>query len=209
LNLQFQGTISCSGTLRLGAKSLTLLPRSEEQPVRYSVPLHLCFLFVSDRFESYFWFWTYISHFIVTHLFAGLVLVDCSATYDTVSLMKDAVDHGCCIVLANKKPLTGAYVMLLDFFFSANSLSWCWIHTISCNSTKSSYLNNKCICYLQEDFQILVSNFRRIRFESTVCSCFYRWLHFLISPIFHACTHYSYLFFSRTAHEDCTSFHLR
>ncbi|KAG2580716.1 hypothetical protein PVAP13_6NG361200 [Panicum virgatum] len=58
----------------------------------------------------------------------GLVLVDCSATYDTVSLLKDAVDHGCCIVLANKKPLTGAY----------------------------------------EDFQKLVSNFRRIRFESTV-----------------------------------------
>ncbi|XP_039815376.1 homoserine dehydrogenase-like [Panicum virgatum] len=57
----------------------------------------------------------------------GLVLVDCSATYDTVSLLKDAVDHGCCIVLANKKPLTGAY----------------------------------------EDFQKLVSNFRRIRFEST------------------------------------------
>uniref|UniRef100_K3YDT6 Homoserine dehydrogenase n=1 Tax=Setaria italica TaxID=4555 RepID=K3YDT6_SETIT len=57
-----------------------------------------------------------------------LVLVDCSATYDTVSLLKDAVDHGCCIVLANKKPLTGAY----------------------------------------EDFQKLVSNFRRIRFESTV-----------------------------------------
>ncbi|CAL5098513.1 unnamed protein product [Urochloa decumbens] len=58
----------------------------------------------------------------------GLVLVDCSATYDTVNLLKDAVDHGCCIVLANKKPLTGAY----------------------------------------EDFQKLVSNFRRIRFESTV-----------------------------------------
>ncbi|CAD6258034.1 unnamed protein product [Miscanthus lutarioriparius] len=58
----------------------------------------------------------------------GLVLVDCSATYDTVTLLKDAVDHGCCIVLANKKPLTGAY----------------------------------------EDFQKLVSNFRRIRFESTV-----------------------------------------
>ncbi|XP_039823752.1 bifunctional aspartokinase/homoserine dehydrogenase 2, chloroplastic-like isoform X3 [Panicum virgatum] len=58
----------------------------------------------------------------------GLVLVDCSATYDTVNLMKDAVGHGCCIVLANKKPLTGAY----------------------------------------EDFQKLVSNFRQIRFESTV-----------------------------------------
>nr|TKW07616.1 hypothetical protein SEVIR_7G318751v2 [Setaria viridis] len=63
----------------------------------------------------------------------GLVLVDCSATYDTVSLLKDAVDHVCCIVLANKKPLTGAY----------------------------------------EDFQKLVSNFRRIRFESTVaCDSF-------------------------------------
>ena len=62
-------------------------------------------------------------NFIITRLFPGLVLVDCSATYDTVSLLKDAVDHGCCIVLANKKPLTGAYVMLLDFFFSANSLS--------------------------------------------------------------------------------------
>ncbi|KAK3136021.1 hypothetical protein QOZ80_5BG0426830 [Eleusine coracana subsp. coracana] len=58
----------------------------------------------------------------------GLVLVDCSATYDTVPLLKDAVDHGCCIALANKKPLTGAY----------------------------------------EDFEKLVSNFRRIRFESTV-----------------------------------------
>jgi len=53
----------------------------------------------------------------------GLVLVDCSATYDTVNLMKDAVGHGCCIVLANKKPLTGAYVMLFDLLFSANSHS--------------------------------------------------------------------------------------
>ncbi len=44
-------------------------------------------------------------------LFAGLVLVDCSATYDTVGMLKDAVDCGCCVVLANKKPLTCAYVM--------------------------------------------------------------------------------------------------
>ncbi|KAF2909288.1 hypothetical protein DAI22_11g015600 [Oryza sativa Japonica Group] len=58
----------------------------------------------------------------------GLVLVDCSATYDTVGMLKDAVDCGCCVVLANKKPLTCAY----------------------------------------EDFEKLVSNFRRIRFESTV-----------------------------------------
>ncbi|XP_015698405.1 bifunctional aspartokinase/homoserine dehydrogenase 1 isoform X2 [Oryza brachyantha] len=58
----------------------------------------------------------------------GLVLVDCSATYDTVGMLKDAVDCGCCVVLANKKPLTCTY----------------------------------------EDFEKLVSNFRRIRFESTV-----------------------------------------
>ncbi|XP_040384909.1 bifunctional aspartokinase/homoserine dehydrogenase-like [Oryza brachyantha] len=58
----------------------------------------------------------------------GLVLVDCSATYDTVGVLKDAVDCGCCVVLANKKPLTCTY----------------------------------------EDFEKLVSNFRRIRFESTV-----------------------------------------
>ncbi|VAI30120.1 unnamed protein product [Triticum turgidum subsp. durum] len=39
----------------------------------------------------------------------GLVIVDCSATYDTVGVLKDAVNHGCCVVLANKKPLTCAY----------------------------------------------------------------------------------------------------
>lgn len=44
------------------------------------------------------------------HFFVGLVIVDCSATYDTVSVLKDAVNHGCCVVLANKKPLTCAYV---------------------------------------------------------------------------------------------------
>ncbi|PNT65523.1 hypothetical protein BRADI_4g43920v3 [Brachypodium distachyon] len=40
----------------------------------------------------------------------GLVLVDCSATYDTIGVLKDAVDQGCCVVLANKKPLTSSYV---------------------------------------------------------------------------------------------------
>jgi hypothetical protein len=79
--------------------------------------------------------------------FSGLVLVDCSATYDTVSLLRDAVDHGCCIVLANKKPLTGAYVMLSDLPFSAkNDISWCLIHIVSYNSTKSSHLIIKCVC---------------------------------------------------------------
>ncbi|KAK4790465.1 hypothetical protein SAY86_017769 [Trapa natans] len=36
----------------------------------------------------------------------GLALVDCSATMDTIDLLTRAIDLGCCIVLANKKPLT-------------------------------------------------------------------------------------------------------
>ncbi|XP_068659982.1 uncharacterized protein [Aristolochia californica] len=36
----------------------------------------------------------------------GLVLIDCSASSETVGLLNRAVDLGCCIVLANKKPLT-------------------------------------------------------------------------------------------------------
>ncbi|CAK9328092.1 unnamed protein product [Citrullus colocynthis] len=36
----------------------------------------------------------------------GLACVDCSASSDTVNLLKQVVDLGCCTVLANKKPLT-------------------------------------------------------------------------------------------------------
>ncbi|XP_010535764.1 PREDICTED: homoserine dehydrogenase [Tarenaya hassleriana] len=36
----------------------------------------------------------------------GLAFVDCSASMDTIELLMKAVDSGCCIVLANKKPLT-------------------------------------------------------------------------------------------------------
>ncbi|CAJ1965100.1 unnamed protein product, partial [Sphenostylis stenocarpa] len=36
----------------------------------------------------------------------GLVFVDCSASSDTVAVLKQAIDMGCCAVLANKKPLT-------------------------------------------------------------------------------------------------------
>ncbi|XP_020217119.1 uncharacterized protein LOC109800700 [Cajanus cajan] len=36
----------------------------------------------------------------------GLVFVDCSASSDTVSVLKQAIDMGCCAVMANKKPLT-------------------------------------------------------------------------------------------------------
>lgn len=38
----------------------------------------------------------------------GLVVVDCSASSETMEVLNQAVDLGCCIVLANKKPLTAA-----------------------------------------------------------------------------------------------------
>ncbi|KAJ4724570.1 Homoserine dehydrogenase [Melia azedarach] len=38
----------------------------------------------------------------------GLALVDCSASSETVGVLTSAVDLGCCIVLANKKPLTSS-----------------------------------------------------------------------------------------------------
>ncbi|KAL5575049.1 hypothetical protein UlMin_016748 [Ulmus minor] len=36
----------------------------------------------------------------------GLALVDCSASSETISVLNQVVDFDCCIVLANKKPLT-------------------------------------------------------------------------------------------------------
>ncbi|KAJ0975545.1 hypothetical protein J5N97_017510 [Dioscorea zingiberensis] len=36
----------------------------------------------------------------------GLVIVDCSASFETVEILLQAIDLSCCIVLANKKPLT-------------------------------------------------------------------------------------------------------
>lgn len=41
----------------------------------------------------------------------GLACVDCSASSDTVNLLKQVVDLGCCTVLANKKPLTSTIVI--------------------------------------------------------------------------------------------------
>jgi len=41
----------------------------------------------------------------------GLVVIDCSASSETIETLKQVVDHGCCIVLANKKPLTCAIVI--------------------------------------------------------------------------------------------------
>ncbi|TYH80913.1 hypothetical protein ES332_D03G165100v1 [Gossypium tomentosum] len=36
----------------------------------------------------------------------GLALVDCSASSETIGVLKEGVNLGCCVVLANKKPLT-------------------------------------------------------------------------------------------------------
>lgn len=40
----------------------------------------------------------------------GLVFVDCSASSHTVAVLKEVVDMGCCVVMANKKPLTSTMV---------------------------------------------------------------------------------------------------
>lgn len=37
----------------------------------------------------------------------GFVLVDCSASSETIGVLSQTVNLGCCVVLANKKPLTG------------------------------------------------------------------------------------------------------
>lgn len=48
--------------------------------------------------------------FVLLFLPTGLVVVDCSASSETMGVLNQAVDLGCCIVLANKKPLTAAMV---------------------------------------------------------------------------------------------------
>ncbi|XP_006340337.1 bifunctional aspartokinase/homoserine dehydrogenase 1 isoform X4 [Solanum tuberosum] len=37
---------------------------------------------------------------------SGLAFVDCSASAETIGVLNQVVDFGCCVVLANKKPLT-------------------------------------------------------------------------------------------------------
>lgn len=41
---------------------------------------------------------------------AGLAFVDCSASAETIGVLNRVVDFGCCVVLANKKPLTVSMV---------------------------------------------------------------------------------------------------
>ncbi|KAL8099715.1 hypothetical protein AgCh_032103 [Apium graveolens] len=38
----------------------------------------------------------------------GLTIVDCSASLETIGVLKQVVDLGCCIVLANKRPLSSS-----------------------------------------------------------------------------------------------------
>lgn len=46
---------------------------------------------------------------------AGLAFVDCSASAETIGVLNQVVDFGCCVVLANKKPLT--VPMVTDPFY--------------------------------------------------------------------------------------------
>jgi homoserine dehydrogenase len=46
----------------------------------------------------------------------GLVFVDCTASSDTIVVLKQVVDLGCCVVMANKKPLTSTMVRSLQLF---------------------------------------------------------------------------------------------
>lgn len=48
--------------------------------------------------------------FHLLFLSTGLVVVDCSASSETMGVLHQVLDLGCCIVLANKKPLTAAMV---------------------------------------------------------------------------------------------------
>lgn len=40
----------------------------------------------------------------------GLAVVDCSASMGTIDMLMKAAESGCCVVLANKKPLTSTLV---------------------------------------------------------------------------------------------------
>ena len=52
--------------------------------------------------------------FLFDLFIVGLALVDCSASSETIGVMKQVVDLGCCVVMANKKPLTSTIVRNLE-----------------------------------------------------------------------------------------------
>lgn len=49
----------------------------------------------------------------------GLSVVDCTASPETVHILNKVIDFGCCIILANKKPLTRKIVSSI-FAYSCN-----------------------------------------------------------------------------------------
>lgn len=53
-----------------------------------------------------------ISEFFIV----GLAFVDCTASSDTIVVLKQVVDLGCCVVMANKKPLTSTMVRSSQVF---------------------------------------------------------------------------------------------
>lgn len=102
----------------------------------------------------------------------GLAVVDCSASSETVEILMQAMDLGCCVVLANKKPLTckivgSLFLMLpmLDCYLENLFISFVMliIFTFCANCIKTSLLN------MQDEYEKLISKFRHIRYESTVC----------------------------------------
>lgn len=113
-------------------------------------------------------------HNLLSYLTVGLVVIDCSASSETVETLKQVQSHGCCIVLANKKPLTCAIVIFFQLFNLIESwkLLKYFIFICSCLLYRftSQWCNQRQLIHVQEDHQQLMSDFRRIRFESTVCS---------------------------------------
>lgn len=64
----------------------------------------------------------FIPILMVLLLQTGLAVVDCSASSETVGLLKQVIIPGCCLILANKKPLTCAIVS--SSMFSYFVLGW-------------------------------------------------------------------------------------
>ena len=85
-------------------------------------------------------------------IFAGVVVVDCSASDDTALLLSRAAGWGLCIVLANKKPLTSSMV------------SFHIVFGYKLEYTRSHHP----FSVIQDIYSKLCKRRRRIRYESTV-----------------------------------------
>lgn len=71
----------------------------------------------------------YMSMLSATNIFVtGLALVDCSASSETIGVLKLVVDLGCCIVLANKKPLTSTMVIKSSRWIETITFEYYYLH---------------------------------------------------------------------------------